>query len=116
MKDNKFLMVTIFILSIAIFAGSILISNSINSRGQIINKGLITEDEAAEYLSLTNDDFNDLVSTLEIQRAKLTSYDAYEFINFIEIDETKYFNKKQLDEWIEYNMINRIDINTFKAQ
>lgn len=123
MKENKLLMIAIFILSISIFAGTILIANSIKNTnsihygGTIINKkGLITEAEAAEYLNLTQDNFKDLISTLESQRLKSSSYETYRFIPFIQIDSTKFYNKQQLDEWIEYNMIHRIDIKTFKTQ
>lgn len=127
MKENKLLIISIFILSISIFAGSILIANSIRDTNEktnsshygdsiINNRGLMTEGETAEYLSLTHDNFKDLVSTLELQRKKLDSYDTYRFIPFIQIDGVKYFNKEQVDEWVEYNVINRIDINTFKTQ
>lgn len=127
MKENKLLIISIFILLISIFAGSIFIANSIRDTNEktnssdygdsiINNKALMTEGETAEYLSLTHDNFKDLVSTLELQRKKLDSYDTYRFIPFIQIDGVKYFNKEQVDEWVEYNVINRIDINTFKTQ
>ena len=123
MKGNKGLIISILILSISIFAGSILIANSIKATNdkELItkseaNKGLITEVEAAEYLSLAHDNFKKLISTLEVQRLKLNSYSTYSFIPFIQIDSIKYFNKEQLDEWIEYNMLNPIDIKTFKIQ
>lgn len=127
MKDNKFLIMAIFILSISIITGSIFIANSIrgteekvisNQHGEsiIINKGLITEMEASEYLSLTHDNFKDLLSNLELERAKAISYSTYTFIPFIQIDGTKYFSKKQLDEWVEYNTNQWIDINTFKIK
>ena len=80
------------------------------------NKGLITEVEAAEYLSLTHENFKDLISTLELQRAKESSYSTYTFIPFIQIDGIKYFSKEQLDEWVEYNSNQWIHINTFKTK
>lgn len=127
MKDNKLLIITILILSISIFTGSILISNSIkdNDEKVILNqhgdstinhKGLITEVEASEYLSLTHDNFKDLLSNLELERAKEISYSTYTFIPFIQIDGTKYFSKEQLDEWVDYNINQWIDIKTFKIK
>lgn len=127
MKDNKFLIITILILSISIFTGSVLISNSIkdtdekvisNQHGDstINNKGLITEVEAAEYLSLTHDHFKDLLSNLELKRSKESSYSTYTFIPFIQIDGTKYFSKEQLDEWVDYNINQWVDIKTFKIK
>lgn len=127
MKDNKIIIVTILILSISIFTGSILMANSIRSINEktnsnqhgdsmINNKGLITEAEAAEYLSLTHDNFKDLISTIELQRAKESSYSTFTFIPFIKIDGIKYFSKEQLDEWVEYNSNQWIDINTFKTK
>ncbi|OLS02947.1 hypothetical protein [Tissierella creatinophila] len=107
MKENKFLIISVLILSISIFVGSVLIANSIRDtnpsdfeQSVITNKGLITEAEAAEYLNLTHDDFKDLISTLESQREKLDSYETYRFIPFIQIDGIKYFNKEQLNKWI----------------
>ncbi|NLY46423.1 MAG: hypothetical protein GX053_10635 [Tissierella sp.] len=127
MKDNKFLIVTILILSISIFTGSILIANSIRDTNEkansnqhrdsiINNKGLITESEASEYLSLTHDSFKDLVSNMELQRAKESSYPTYTFIPFIQIDGIKYFSTKQLDEWVEQNSNQWVDIKTFKVK
>lgn len=127
MKDNKYLIITILILSISIFTGSLLIANSIrdtnekansNQHGDSIinNKGLITEAEASEYLSLTHDSFKDLISNMELQRAKESSYTTYTFIPFIQIDGIKYFSTKQLDEWVEYNSNQWVDIKTFKVK
>ena len=39
---------------------------------------------------------------------KLISFPTYRFIPYIEVGNgEKRFNKKQLDEWINYNMLNK---------
>lgn len=76
------------------------------------SKGLMTEKEIAEYLNMSQEKFNSLMISEESQKSKMQGYDTYSFIPFIMIDGVKYFNKEQVDKWIEYNIIRQVDINT----
>lgn len=133
MKENKILTICVLTLSIAIIFGSVWIGNSIKSinkdtaneqtannqtnlsqslYSQPHSKALMTEKEAAEYLNLSQDKFKELLYSEETRRKKLTSYDTFSFIPYLEIDGVKYFNKGHIDEWVEYNSMNRRKIST----
>lgn len=70
-----------------------------------VDKGLWTLNETAQYLSITEDQLHSIVSSHDIERGKMTSYETYQFIPYIEMNEEKYFNKTQVDEWIKYNSL-----------
>lgn len=72
----------------------------------------MTEKETANYLNLSQDKFDSLIAYEDSQREKVNSYDTYSFIPFVKIDNVKYFNKEQVDKWVEYNTNNRREINT----
>lgn len=72
----------------------------------------MTEKETAEYLNMPQDKFISLITYEESQMKKMNSYDTYSFIPFVKIDGVKYFNKEQVNKWVEYNTTNRRDINT----
>lgn len=123
MKENKLLSISVLILSISIVFGSIWIGNSIRNTNKdtnvsqplyslTSNKVLMTDKETAKYLNLSQDKFNSLISNEELQRVKLGGYDTYRFIPFVKIDGVKYFNKEQLDKWVEYNMTQMSEIDT----
>lgn len=116
--------VLMVMLSLSIVIGSILIGNSIrkasedNNRNQssyseTINKALMTEKEAAEYLNLSLEVFNSLLSSEELERKRLGTYPTYGFIPFVKIGDVKYFNKDLLDKWVEYSVTNRKEIIIF---
>lgn len=123
MKENKLLSICVLILSFSVVFGGLWIGNSIRNANKdtnvtqslyslTSNRGLMTGKETAEYLDLSQDGFNSLISYQELQRSKLTMFDTYMFIPYIEIDGVKYFSKEQVDKWIEYNMTQRSQINT----
>lgn len=114
MKNNKLLSISIIILAISIFSGCMWIGYSIQeieknepnkSTLAFTEKGLLTELEASEYLSITVDQLRNILKKDSKIKQNLNSYDTYRFIPHIELDNgTKLFNKKELDEWIDYNM------------
>lgn len=124
MKENKLLIISILILSLSIFVGSLWIGYSIKNNNEnnkqnyssyfpSENKALITDEEAAEYLNLPLDKFKTLVSNLEIKRKKEDSTDNLKFIPFIQIDGVKYYSKPQIDIWVLYNIMSWEDIKTY---
>lgn len=123
MKENKQLLICSIILSISIIIGCVLISNSImkvnkdsnvnqSSYSLTNSNGLMTEKETAEYLNMSQEKFNSLMISEESQKSKMQGYDTFSFIPFIIIDKIKYFNKDQVDKWIEYCTIKQKEINT----
>lgn len=68
----------------------------------------MTEVETSEYLSLSKEKFDKLMSSLESRRKNTSKgYDAYMFIPFVEINGQKYFNNQHVDNWIEYQSLNK---------
>lgn len=109
--SKHFLSIAIFLLSISlIFCGFQLGKYSINEQevkssetDPSFEKGLMKIEETAKYLALPVKTLETIVNTQKFERDKLTSFDTYAFIPYIEIYGEKYFNKEQVDEWIKYN-------------
>ncbi|GMQ59924.1 hypothetical protein AN1V17_43240 [Vallitalea sediminicola] len=133
MKINKLLITSILILSAAIIFGSVWIGNAIKStnkecdskvgdeeqelKSQIVrwntsDKALLTEQEAAQYLSIPQDKLNIILEREKIERQKMSSYDTYRYMPYIEIDDEKYFLKNDVDEWVQYHSSMRSEFNT----
>ncbi|HEU4962448.1 MAG TPA: hypothetical protein VFV52_01105 [Bacilli bacterium] len=73
----------------------------------VSDKGLWTEAEAAAYLGMTEERFEQQLVNETQERSGLSTYEIYRFVPFFVRDNKKYFSKEQLDEWIEYNIMNR---------
>ena len=115
MKENKLLLIGAIIISISIIIGCVWIGNSISKNTNVkqevtTSKALMTGKETSEYLNMTQEKFNSLITYEESQ--KHGSFDTYTFIPLIKVDGVKYFNKEQVDKWVEYHIIKGIDINT----
>ena len=80
----------------------------ISSKESFIEKALLTEEESAEYLNISITSFNRILENNIKEKQDLMTYPIYRFIPYIEVGNgEKRFNKKQLDEWINYNMLNK---------
>lgn len=87
---------------------SLFILGKIRNKATLRDKALLTEDESAEYLNITIDEFKNILINDAVKKVGLSSYPAYSFINYIEISQgEKMFNKKELDKWIKFNMHNK---------
>jgi hypothetical protein len=125
MKESKIQLFCTVLISISIVIGCVWIGFSIRyinkdvtvseTSSSITNKGLMTEEETAIYLSLSQDNFDRLIAYEDSQRTNVSDYgyDTYSFIPYVKIDNVKYFNKEQVDKWVEYNMVHRREINTY---
>ena len=110
--SKHFLSVSILLLSIAIFFLAFQLGKSNNvlleakdpiHKVEVLDNGLITAKEVASYLSMDIDEFNNLIKIQNFERAGYSSFDTYKFIPYIQLNGEKYFTKKQVDEWINYN-------------
>lgn len=116
MQENKTNRLSIVIISLTILISSLWIGysiqqiNIIDSSNQ--SKSLITQEEAAYYLSLTPETFEDLIFKDLMERSKYTSYDTYAFLPYVIVNEKKYFNLELLDLWVEYNSLNHTSFKT----
>lgn len=41
------------------------------------------------------------------EKTSLSSYETYRFIPFFIIEGERYYNKDQINKWVEYNMLNK---------
>jgi hypothetical protein len=118
LENNKLLPLSIILLAISILISSIWVGHSLrtvantqNTNTQISKeKALITEKESAEYLNISIDQFKnillkDIQEKASLKNAGVNSYDTYRFVPYIKIsNEINMFAKKELDEWVKYNM------------
>jgi predicted HTH domain antitoxin len=68
-----------------------------------IEKGLLTLEEAAEYLSMSIEMFEYVLIKHELERHQRSSYPTYEYIPYIEVQDQKFFSKSELNQWIQYS-------------
>lgn len=64
----------------------------------LTEKGLLSRGEAAEYLSLPEDQFYFLLKNIEIEEQN-----EKWVLRSISINGKDYFSRKELDRWIDYN-------------
>jgi len=111
LENKRLLPLSIIILAISVVLGSIWIGHSLEKAvtTQIPKeKALLTETESAEYLNISIEEFKNIILKDRQTKGELTSYPTYRFIPYIEISSTtKMFSKKELDKWIDYNMLNK---------
>ena len=117
MKYNRFLSLSIIVLAISVIFGSLWIGYSIQEASKVETcnitldnsvKGLISETEAAEYLSLTVVELRSIIKKNIADKEALSSYSTYRFMPYLELDNgVKLFNLKELDEWISFNTHNK---------
>lgn len=111
--SKHFLSASIVLLSIAIFFLAFQLGKSNNisletkapiHKVEVLDNGLITAKEVADYLSMDVEQFNKLIISQTLERADYSSFNTYKFIPYIQLNGEKYFTKKQVDEWINYNI------------
>ncbi|MFD1737478.1 hypothetical protein ACFSCX_13030 [Bacillus salitolerans] len=70
-----------------------------------VDKGLWTLEETAQYLSIPVEELERTILKQDVERNKQTSFSTYEYIPYITLNQKRYFNKNDLDEWIRYNSL-----------
>lgn len=102
MKTNYFILVGTIILALAIIYSGNNIADSINSSEQKMQTGLLSEEEAAQYLGMSHQQLWNILNEDEINKKNNSGADLKTFIPYIKLKEVKYFSTHQLNEWIEY--------------
>jgi hypothetical protein len=77
--------------------------------GTEMEKGLMTLEETAKYLSMTENQFKRVIIQQDAIRTQLTSYDTYSFIPYIKVKDEKFFSKYHVDEWIKLTFWEEIE-------
>jgi hypothetical protein len=108
--EKYLLPIAIVILSTAVFFTGLQLGKAGGQNGNLgpihnIDKGLMSTEETANYLSLTVEELAAIIRKQDIERTSLGSFDTYRFIPYITIEGEMYFSKYELEEWIKYASI-----------
>ncbi|WBW97294.1 hypothetical protein [Oceanirhabdus sp. W0125-5] len=116
MKDNKWIFLSALLLSCSIVFSSIYLGNSIKTTSTPVNTepvetkisspDLLTKEEAAAYLNLSDTMFNLILKNEEEDKSGRRSYPTHKYIHSLNLYGQEYFSIKQLDQWIEYHLYN----------
>ncbi|MCA1041226.1 Clp protease ClpB [Bacillus infantis] len=98
------------ILSLSIVISAFIIGNSIKSadkNGQTqpltySANDVMTINQLSGYLQISEDLIEKIIREDMSAKANLSTYDTYQFIPYLEIDEQKRFIKSEIDEWLKY--------------
>lgn len=109
--SKHFLSASIVLLSIAIMLFAFQLGKSNNAdesikNVKVLHNGLLTSEEVAAYLRMDVDEFDKLIKNQNLERATYSSYDTYKFIPYLQMNGNNYFTKDQVDEWVNYNILN----------
>lgn len=112
MKTNITIIVSAVIISLALVFSGMSISKAItltntytvasSSEGLLMNKV-----DAAAYIGIEADTFSKILQEDIREKQNLSVYPTYKFVPYMVIEGDKYFNKIELDKWVEYNMNNK---------
>lgn len=109
MQNSKLFPMSMFFLGMCILCGSLYIGIQLESLRQEIRTpqgGLMTMEETASYLSITMDELDDILRDDRIEKGKISMYDTYRFLPYMEINDELRFSKEQLDLYIAYRTLN----------
>ena len=117
LEHKKVLSISIIILAFSIIFSTIWIGQSLSqlikaqttNAQPIIEKALLTNKEAADYLNISIEEFEKILQKDQEEKREMTKagihvYSTYKFIPYIEINNKKLFSKDELDQWIKHNM------------
>lgn len=115
MKESKWTFLSALILSVSLIFSSVYVVNSLkssktsekNTKSENINSILVSKEEAAQYLNISLKDFNKILQDEAMAKAQVQVYDSNRFIAYVEINNTWYYSKAQIDKWIEYHLYNK---------
>ncbi|MFS0661392.1 helix-turn-helix domain-containing protein [Niallia alba] len=89
-----------------VLAAFILSDSFLNSANNGINKqsipDLMTINQLSEYLQISEDSIENIITEDDFERAKLSSYDTYKFIPYLKINNKERFIKSEINEWLKY--------------
>ena len=99
------IILSLSILFMAFQLGTIATDEDRQIRTENLEKGLLTAEKTAAYLSLSVDELDSIIRRQDSERIQLGSFSTYQFIPYITINKQKYFNKEEVDEWIKYSSL-----------
>lgn len=111
MKRNGAIIAAAIILSLALIHCGKNISRAINltystNKASVSQSLLMSEADAAEYLGIGEKAFKRMLAEDSKLRQMTNVYPPYRFVPYISIDGEKFFNKSELEKWVEFRMHN----------
>ncbi|HAZ36326.1 MAG TPA: hypothetical protein DEF85_11020 [Clostridiaceae bacterium] len=116
MKISKAIIISTIILGLAMVASSIIISYTVISGRKLEEKRetesyLLTDEDAAKYINMPLKSFQRMMNNEEdIRNAPILSYELYEFMPCVKIQGKRYYNKENIDKWLNYAIEHNRDI------
>lgn len=111
MNTNRFLPLSIIALALCVLLGSSWVGSAIQKAGVTqpavslpMEKALLTQEECAQYLNITEDEMKSLIADQIYQKSQVNSYIPYQYLSFIEINGKKMFSKATVDMWITFSI------------
>ncbi|GGM19063.1 hypothetical protein GCM10011351_01080 [Paraliobacillus quinghaiensis] len=115
MKQITYL-ISAVILGVALVISAFIFSNSISGAMSDINSletstdstpEVMTTTQLSEYLQINEQSIEYIIKIDGIEKSKLTSYDTYRFLPYLEIQGQVRFLKEEIDKWLEYKNHNQ---------
>ncbi|AZU62392.1 helix-turn-helix domain-containing protein [Neobacillus mesonae] len=110
MKQSTYLIGSL-ILSISILISAFMFSNIYSKSANGVNNSqttttsipdLMTKKQLSEYLQISQKSIDNIILSDDSERAKLGSYDTYQFIPYLKISNQERFLKAEIDKWLQY--------------
>lgn len=116
MKISKAIIISTIILALAMVASSIIISYTVISGRKLEEKRktesyLLTDEDAAKYINMPLKSFQKMMNNEEyIRRTSIRSCELYELMPCVKIQGKRYYNKDDIDKWLNYAIEHNRDI------
>jgi len=68
---------------------------------------LMTKTQLTEYLQISEESIENIIVKDDAEKANRGSYDTYQYIPYLKIDEQVRFLKPEIDKWLQYKNDNR---------
>ncbi|KAA0542760.1 helix-turn-helix domain-containing protein [Bacillus sp. BGMRC 2118] len=109
MKQSNYL-IGAFILGISIIISSFVLSNNFSNSETVVNTpestslvpDLMTKAQLSTYLQISEQSVENIIKNDDMEKANLSSYETYQFIPYLKIDNQERFLKEEIDKWLKY--------------
>lgn len=112
MKTNITIIASAIIIALALVFSGMSISkaitlNNINTVASSSEGLLMNEADAATYIGIDAAAFKNILQEDIREKQNTSVFPTYKFVPYMVIKGDKYFNKIELNKWVEYNMNNK---------
>lgn len=117
MRQSTYL-IGVVLLGLSIIIAAFIVSNTASNTTNIDEGSesaissipdLMTITQLAEYFQISEQSIEIIISHDDWQREGLSSYDTYQFIPYLLLDNQKRFIKTEIDAWLKYRNDNKLN-------